>query len=306
MDEFQDLDDAFAVESPQELEESIDSDLGAIDEPVLTALDDLPNAFSEVSAVSDINSDIISGGLGDLIGDGKGTRLSGKGFEGSFLGTKGSGSRIAFVLDYSSSQSAAQIAVQKAELIGALEKFSDGAQVSIIFFSGPVFMCGQSAKEVKHLWRGNNSTGWFPKTPSNPPQAHWTAFHYSMRETLRQQILETKRSSGTDWYHPIKMALDLSPKPDVIFFMTDGNVPNPTKTVAMVRAKAGKTKINTIGFGLGGGKGKAGKGVEALTQIAGVTRGEFRAYSKDQIQAMYNKLDGEFDPVRKKKKSKKK
>ena len=63
---------------------------------------------------------------------------------------------------------------------------------------------------------------------------------------MNKQISETPLTHGTQWYWPMKIALEMEPKPDVIFFMTDGAVPKPQRTIDLVKLNQEKTQINTI------------------------------------------------------------
>ena len=205
-------------------------------------------------------------------------------YQTQFLGTSAEGERFAFVLDYSASQTAEQLAVQQQSLLKSLDELEDGAEVSIIFFSGPAFLCGQDPNKVKEDWIGSSSIekGWHPREAL--PKANWLKLTKAMREKLRQQILATALSHGTEWYYPIKMALELEPKPDLIFFMTDGLVPNPQKPIDMPKADSGKTKINAISFGIPDVKGQ-----DHLKTIANITNGQFKAFSLTEINETFSK-----------------
>mgnify|MGYP002079778411 CR=1 FL=1 len=50
----------------------------------------------------------------------------------------------------------------------------------------------------------------------------------------REIVKETKMTLGTLWGPPVLMALSIRPKPDIVFFMTDGTTGNPKQQIEMI------------------------------------------------------------------------
>jgi hypothetical protein len=102
----------------------------------------------------------------------------------------------------------------------------------------------------------------------------------------RQRSLNWKafQTGGTDWRNPFNMAYTMNPRPQVIFFMTDGATKNPEETVEKVK-KNRTIQVNSIAFGIGSPQAEA-----PMKEMAKVTRGTFKAYTKPEIAKMAAKL----------------
>ena len=75
-----------------------------------------------------------------------------------------------------------------------------------------------------------------------------SASQRNIRKTISRVEL-VKKSFGTDWRHPLKMALNMNPSPDVVYFLTDGVVGNGQQAVDEVikmNKRGPKAKIFTI------------------------------------------------------------
>ena len=183
------------------------------------------------------------------------------------------------------------MAVQKAELIKVLKQFPLGTETSLIFFSGPSFLCGEDPNVIMDKWTRITIHEFKPK--NFVPKAKWIHMNPKVISKLKEQILKTELSKGTDWYWPFKMAANLNPKPDTVFFMTDGDTSKIHRTIQLVRtikANAGSGfRVNTIGFGL-----KKGEGYDALKEIAKMTGGSFKPIDKNEIDRMYKALPKHF------------
>ena len=92
--------------------------------------------------------------------------------------------------------------------------------------------------------------------------------------------METPVSFGTDWRNPFNMAYTMNPRPQVIFFMTDGSTRNPNETVEKVK-KNRTIQVNSIAFGIPNEKAE-----EPMKEMAKATKGPFKSYSKQQIAKM--------------------
>ena len=208
---------------------------------------------------------------------------NGGGVAGKFLGTGGSGSRFMFILDYSASMSKDQLLVLKSHLMKALKAFKGRGQVAILFFAGPTWLPQENGMAVYKKWGGKgrydhfankDMRSFYPKPKWMVPNAHNLAI-------LDKYICQSGKVGGTNWSHPFRIALEnMDPKPQVIFFMTDGNVSGKIsrECIDLVKKYGEKITINTIGFGVTAG---------ALKDIAKLSKGGvFKGYSKSELKSM--------------------
>jgi hypothetical protein len=79
----------------------------------------------------------------------------------------------------------------------------------------------------------------------------------------------------------------MNPKPDVIYFMTDGNTNKNLQGMEIIKSKKGKTKIYTIGYGAPAGA------KQPLEEIAAMTGGKSKFVEMDQIRLMEQNIDEE-------------
>ncbi len=232
-------------------------------------------------------------GDGNDFGDGWGSG-SGKGAGGgggfSFFNQKIKAERVCYVIDYSGSMGGKKILLLKEELKKSITALPDRVDYQLLFFAGPVWVAGD---EVKH--EGNNiftitnkgkeykwittggSHGFRPKDEKNRQQVEWLTSTKSQRTKSLEAIQDTKLVNGTIWDHPLEMALEMKPKPDVIFFMTDGSAGGNSKDIAKEIGRKAKKEgviINTIALMLP-------KAKEAMGDLAKSTGGIFTMVDKD-------------------------
>lgn len=90
-------------------------------------------------------------------------------------------------------------------------------------------------------------------------------------------VEEMPLTYGTNWEHPVIMALSIKPKPDIIFFMTDGAVGDPTTAIEAITElnKKGKPAvINTTAM-------MEPKAARELGTLAAKNNGKFTIVMKD-------------------------
>lgn len=157
----------------------------------------------------------------------------GRGGKFSFVGQTAVGSRVVFVVDLSSSMSqplkgdgprTTRFELLKKELIKAVKQIPYGTAYQILYFSdfawphNQVDSRNEEALEKYH---------WEIKAEEYK-QAKIPAFKYiqATQFTLQDSVDIVQRSDNnriyTNWGAGLLMALNANPKPDVIFFMTDG------------------------------------------------------------------------------------
>ena len=223
--------------------------------PVTTEIDPEPNlSAQEASNNPDANSygTIEAPGIGAIVGPGGpggGIGIgSGKGGGGtSFFGVKGTGARFAFIVDVSGSmQRENRILTALSELIRSVNALQDFTQFYVVLYSDGVI-------------RPNfDDAGWMRATRGN-------------KRMISQWIEQQMPGGGTNPKDAFELVFSFQDPPDVIFFLTDGEIPPDTPALVADLAKRAKREIvvNTIGF-----SSEAGR--EPLQQIARENRGVFR------------------------------
>ena len=223
-----------------------------------------------------VNTDV---GVGDV-----GVDLSAlnNAFTSSFMGVQSQANRIAFIIDYSASMKGKD-KVMRDELEAAVNKLPPAGEVCLIFFSGPSWLAGEDAKAIEKKWTGNNKIGWKPRAGFKPSKPKWIPVTPSTKKTLSKAIWSTPLTFGSVWDNSYRWALTmLDPKPDVIYFMTDGAA--KVKGMDFIKNSRGRTKIYTIAYGTP----PAAKA--PLMEIAKISGGKFKYVSNEQIKAMEKKI----------------
>ena len=247
------------------------------------AISDIPVPISDIK-VSEINPAVVVSPMGD-VGD---VRVNvdmsalNAAFSSTFMGVKSQARRIAFVIDYSASMRGKD-RVMRYELDAAVKKLPPTGEVCLIFFSGPSWLAGENAKAISSQWTGNNTNGWKPKPGFKPSKPKWIPVTPAHQKELSKTIWSTPLTFGSVWDNSFRWALTLLyPKPDVIYFMTDGAA--KVKGMDFIKNSRGHTKIYTIAYGTP----PAAKA--PLMEIAKISGGKFKYVSNEQINAMEKKI----------------
>lgn len=233
-------------------------------------------------------------GDGDDFGDGWGSDFgSGSGSGGggvSFFKQSVKAERVAYVIDYSMSMKGkGKFELMKEELSKSVKKLPDSVEYQLIFFAGPMWIGGdeiegdgrKEAREViithngrKYEWnKGGNKKSKKPRIP----KVDWLRSSSKQRKESLKAIKETPMIFGTQWDTPMFYALDMKPKPDIIFFMTDGVAGSNTGSVSEEIAKEAKKKgviVNCIAL-------MEPKAKEHMAHIARESGGIFTEIQKD-------------------------
>ena len=203
-------------------------------------------------------------------------------FTSSFMGVKSQANRIAFIIDYSASMRGKD-KVMRDELEAAVNKLPPAGEVCLIFFSGPSWLAGEDAKAIEKKWTGDNRNGWKPVAGFKPSKPKWIPVTPSTKQTLSKAIWNTPLTFGSVWDISYRWALTmLNPKPDVIYFMTDGAA--SVKGMEIIKQHHGHTKIYTIAYGT------PEKAKIPLQEIADMTGGKFKFVSMKKIQEMEKQI----------------
>ncbi len=212
--------------------------------------------------------------FGDGWGSGSGTGSGGGGV--SFFKQSIKAERIAYVIDYSASMRGKKFELMKKELAKSVKALPDSVDYQLIFFAGPVWVGGDEIHgggkgETVSFTRDGKPYSWRGKDAADVPRAEWLKSDKEQRKKSLQIIKDTPMIFGTRWDLPIQYALDMTPKPDVIFFMTDGTAGKDTGSTAKKIGKNAKRKgviINCVAL-------MEPKAKDAMADIAKQTGGIF-------------------------------
>ena len=291
MDEPEPMDE---IEDVEELVEPDEPDLKDIADEINANLQDVVSENLDTSMpqeqetlASSIASPVIMKGI--TMGE-TGVDLSGLGDgEGrtTFMGQQASGNRFAFIIDYSKSMDDTQLAVMKHELTNALAAIGERGLATVVFFAGPVWRPDENAKEAAKRWEGDDwTTNWRLKEDEEGPRPQWLIPNRRNMAALQRMIYQTPTVGGTDWYPPMKEVLGMRPRPDIIFFMTDGRTSKDSsgKTLELVEKMRHEIQVNTVALGV------KDKDVEPLEQLASMTGGKFRLYGNKELREVEKNL----------------
>lgn len=165
-------------------------------QPELAAVSPLPTASDPLGALPASGS-----GAGEFTGLAPAGGGSSGGSGGvSFFGVEARGDRIAFVVDISGSMSlGGRITTLQAQLIKSIGSMVETGSFVVYAYSDDVTLLGQS--------RG------------------WTQAVDDRKQWARRNILNLRAAGGTQPLPAFRETLRLRPRPDAIYFMTDGDFP---------------------------------------------------------------------------------
>lgn len=182
------------------------------------------------------------GGTGGGGGGGGGSGLGGGAGGTSFFGVGGRGTRFAYVVDKSASMRG-RIAEAKQELYKSIVALPDFASVYVVFY------------DSSEPWAFSD---------------RWERVRSSTVQRLKGWLKEVGPSGGTEPVPAFRMVFALDVRPDVIFFLSDGEI--PPESIAQIRqlnARGRRVTINSIAFGEEAGS-------QQLRQVAQEADGQFR------------------------------
>lgn len=159
-----------------------------------------------------------------------------------FMGVKGDGANVVYVLDFSGSMSGEKITHLKIELKRSIFGLSGKNRFQVILFN--------------HEAIENPARGMLSGTTQNTRAcASW--------------VDSSEPKGGTNPVAALEIALS-APKPDTIYLLTDGGFDDDAAVFALLARlnPEGKVQVNTIGFGMGAN-------VAVLERIARENRGRY-------------------------------
>ena len=187
-------------------------------------------------------------GFGGGGGGGEGGGLGGGAGGTSFFGIGGRGTRFAFIVDKSGSMGG-RMQEAKDELYRAISELPDFASVFVVFYDS-----GE------------------PK----PFAERWERVRSGTMQRLRRWLRDIGPGGGTQPMGAFLTVYSLDLRPDVIFFLSDGEIPEESiEAVRQLNSRGKRVVINTVSFG-------DERGSVQLRQIAQQSHGQFREVLPDR------------------------
>ncbi len=173
----------------------------------------------------------------------------------SFMGNQGKGSHVIFVVDVSGSMSAvaevnggviSRFDLLKQELIRSITKLRSNMHYQILYFSDFAWPHNEvDSTDARALERYAWNIGRGQKDARIPRFTYLQANPANIGKS-KEIIEDSTNPGGTNWGAGLLMALNGSPKPDLIFFMTDGNRGDAQDWVSEVTAANGRGRRTVI------------------------------------------------------------
>lgn len=179
-----------------------------------------------VVEIEEISDDILgagdSFGMGSGWGDGMG---GGGGGSVRFFGDEKQAKRVCYIVDFSYSMVSQNVEgdtrrdVLKTELIESIEKLEPSMRYTIIFFSGMPWLQGENPNSPAVIGRQRMQdltldVIWYDASKKNK-QATKDAIN-------GMAVANQMTGGGTIWMSGFRPAMNISPKPDLVYLLTDG------------------------------------------------------------------------------------
>lgn len=224
----------------------------------------MPIAVEEIEEV-DPNAFGVAKNFGSGLGFGDG---DGGGGSVMFFGDSAQVSRAVFIVDFSGSMNrGSRITQLKKELDASLSKLPAGVSYNIIYYS-------------HRPWLGGENVGSAPfRDWENPAdRIPWLKATKENIQRSREQVASMTLGGATNWIPPVRMALAMTPKPNVIWLLTDGEATDREEMIVnMAEINPSNVRINTIGMEIGGPT------FESLIEIAEITGGKYSIVMGGQL-----------------------
>ena len=267
-------------------------------------------APASITVPSIEETDSFEPGMGNDFGAGLGIGTGGFGGGGvGFFGSTSTAERVVFIVDVSASLSEKQFTMIKEELTKSLKRLAANIQYQVIFFAGPAWfaeneLVSRKGKQFtlkdgrqEYIWNTPGPAHLYElKNRKDLPSAKWKQASKANIHKTNKQIEKVRKIFGTDWEWPLKLALEqMEPKPDVVYFLTDGATGDGSKTLEEIdkinRRTGKKAKINTIAM-------MEPRAAGLLRQLAKDAGGQFTIVHEDGTTT----VDGKPNKKKKKKK----
>jgi len=225
--------DAFASPTDPSLAKPIESPSDLLEVDVASVAVDL----ADPGAIDTL------GGAGDEFSPGE--VLEGGGSGTSFFGVESRGTRFVYIVDVSGSmQQMDRIVTLRRNLVDSINRLPPHTSFLVIAFSDHA---------IPMLGAFN-----------------WLKADESSKFRARDWVKRLNADGGTEPGSSFEQAFKLKPRPDVVYFMTDGQQTEVLPSlIAELNSKGRRTKINTIAFGDRSGE-------EVMRRIANDSGGQYR------------------------------
>jgi hypothetical protein len=194
---------------------------------------DLSESDLSLEAAQDVSATALDASTAGAVpaltggGGGEGSTLGGGGAGTSFFGVSSRGTRFAYIVDVSGSMGQqGKIDVAMRELARSIEALPDYAYFFVALYSSDVTL--------------------------PPGQRDWTRARPSSTSALIRWLNQIDPRGGTQPVPAFDLVFSLDDRPDVVFFLTDGEIPRSEETLARVtqlNSRGRRVVINTIAFG---------------------------------------------------------
>jgi len=214
LDEFQSQELSVDQPSSEELLQQLTQDTTdpLLDKPIADLLEPTGRLEAEVSVGG---GDLNSTGDGAAGGSGTGTA--------SFFGIEARGNRFAYIVDVSGSMDReGRMAGMQAELSDSISAMPDHVGFFVVFFNDSAFPLGDRRK--------------------------WTDANGSGKRWARESIATLSPLGATNPLPAFEMVYDIRPRPDAIYFMTDGEFNESIADIIIRRNKERPLPIHCITF----------------------------------------------------------
>jgi hypothetical protein len=201
-------------------------------------------------------------GFGTGEGDGDG------GGGATFFGSRRKGRNVVFIVDFSGSMESdaeggggTRIQALKKELVRSINALPASMNVSVIFFSTTGWTI--DTEGPNHYMKGFRGNG-------KVPDVNWYPASERLKGVVVDAIQKMPAQGGTNWYPPLKMAFSMTPNPNIVYLLSDGEPTDADYVLEkMEELNPEGIPIDTIAFELPGTP--AGQ----LLMIAEETGGKF-------------------------------
>jgi hypothetical protein len=197
-------------------------------------------SMSSLSASTQTMTPSLAGGGGGLGGG-----LGGSGGGTSFFGISSSGSSFCYILDISGSMNQqGRLESAKKELYASLKKLPDFSRFYILFYNNRI------------------------QEPAR--QKGWNTARASTVKRMAEEIESLKAGGGTIPAPAFEQAFMLDPLPEVIFFLTDGQIRGfDAEVLRLLMPKKSRVVVNAIAFGHSANQ-------DVMKAIATMTGGQYK------------------------------
>ena len=164
------------------------------------------------------------GGAGEGLGEGAGLGANVGGGGASFFGVEAQGSRFAYIVDISGSMADKRLAALQRELTRSIDGLLEHSSFAVVFYSNTARILGG--------------------------RMNWMRANQRHKTLADREIRAVAAGGGTDPTTAFEIVFNMRPRPDAIYFMTDGEFPRSVAAVVAQLNESGgqRTPVHCISF----------------------------------------------------------